>query len=152
MIALLSGFVGTFNLYAVYSVAIPGLAEFGFDGVQSAAGYLTFVSWCIPFAALFIGAEVASAATDVPVSAIAHASGLLAIPLVFVSMFGAFRILGFRFFGSAEPDSLLALLAEQCRRPCPVHTDLAPVSQFNPDVGSDDRPGVSIFVPIRATA
>jgi lactate permease len=99
MIALLSGFVGTFNLYAVYSVAIPGLAEFGFDGVQSAAGYLTFVSWCIPFAALFIGAEVASAATDVPVSAIAHASGLLAIPLVFVSMFGAFRILGFRFFG-----------------------------------------------------
>ena len=99
MIALLSGFVGTFNLYAVYSVAIPGLAEFGFDGVQSAAGYLTFVSWCIPFAALFIGAEVASAATDVPVSAIAHASGLLAIPLVFVSIFGAFRILGFRFFG-----------------------------------------------------
>ena len=99
MIALLSGVVGTFNLYAVYSVAIPGLAEFGFDGVQSAAGYLTFVSWCIPFAAWFIGAEVASAATGVPVSAIAHASGLLAIPLVFVSLFGTFRILGIRFFG-----------------------------------------------------
>ena len=99
MIALLSGFVGTFNLYAVYSVAIPGLAELGFDGVQSAAGYLTFVSWCIPFAALFIGAEVASAATGVPVSAISRASGLLAIPLVFVSIFGAFKILGFRFLG-----------------------------------------------------
>jgi lactate permease len=100
MIALLSGFVGTFNLYAVYSVAIPGLYELGFDGVQAAAGYLTFVSWCIPFAALFIGAEVASAATDVPVSAIAHASGLLAIPVVFISIFGAFRILGLRFFAS----------------------------------------------------
>lgn len=100
MIALLSGVVGTFNLYAVYSVAIPGLAELGFDGFQSAAGYLTFVSWCIPFAAWFIGAEVASAATAIPVSAIAHASGLLAIPVVFVSMFGAFRILGFRFFSS----------------------------------------------------
>jgi lactate permease len=98
MIALLSGFVGTFNLYAVYSVAIPGLAELGFDGVESASGYLTYASWCIPFAALFIGAEIASAATNIPVSAIAHASGMLAIPLVFVSIFGAFRILRFRFF------------------------------------------------------
>lgn len=97
MVTLLTGFVGTFNLYAVYSVAIPGLAELGFDGVEAASGYLTYASWCIPFAALFIGAEIASAATNLPVSAIAHASGLLAIPLVFVSIFGSFRILKFRF-------------------------------------------------------
>jgi lactate permease len=99
MVALLTGFVGTFNVYAVYSVAIPGLAELGFDGVEAATGYLIYVSWSIPFAALFIGAEIASAATNVPVSAIAHASGILTIPLVFVSIFGAFRILKFRFFG-----------------------------------------------------
>jgi lactate permease len=98
MVALLSAFVGTFNLYAVYAVAIPGLAELGFDGVESATGYLIYASWCIPFAGLFIGAVIASAATNVPVSEIAHASGLLTIPLVFVSIFGAFRILGFRFF------------------------------------------------------
>jgi lactate permease len=98
MIALLSGFIGTFNVYAVYPVAIPGLAELGFDGVQAAIGYLVYVSWCIPFAGLFIGAVIASAATHVPVAQIAQASGLLTIPIVFVSIYGTFRILGFRFF------------------------------------------------------
>jgi lactate permease len=99
MVTLLSGFVGTFNLYAVYPVAIPALAELGFDGVQAAAGYLIYASWCIPFAALFIGAVIASAATNLPVDEIARASGLLAIPLVFVSIYGTYRILGFRFLG-----------------------------------------------------
>lgn len=97
MVTLLSGFVGTFNLYAVYPVAIPALAELGFDGIQAAAGYLIYASWCIPFAALFIGAVIASTATGLPVSEIARASGLLAIPLVFVSVYGTYRILGFRF-------------------------------------------------------
>jgi lactate permease len=98
MIALLSGFIGTFNLYAVYPVAIPGLAELGFDPVEAAAGYLIYASWCIPFAGLFIGAVIASAATHVPVTEIAHTAGLLTIPIVFVSTFGAFRVLKFRFF------------------------------------------------------
>lgn len=97
MITLLSAFVGTFNLYAVYPVAIPALAELGFGGVASAAGYLIYASWCLPFAALFIGAVIASAATGLPVDRIASASGLLAIPLVFVSLIGTYRILGFRF-------------------------------------------------------
>ena len=97
MVTLLSGFVGTFNLYAVYPVAIPALAELGFDGIQAAAGYLIYASWCIPFAALFIGAVIASTATGLPVSEIARASGLLTIPLVFVSVYGTYRILGFRF-------------------------------------------------------
>jgi lactate permease len=97
MITLLSAFVGTFNLYAVYPVAIPALADLGFGGVASAAGYLIYASWCLPFAALFIGAVIASAATGLPVDRIAGASGLLAIPLVFVSMIGTYRILGFRF-------------------------------------------------------
>ena len=97
MVALLSGFVGTFNLYAVYPVAIPALVELGFDGIQAAAGYLIYASWCIPFAALFIGAIIASAATGLPIAEIARASGLLTIPLVFVSIYGAYRILGFRF-------------------------------------------------------
>ena len=96
MITLLSGFVGTFNLYAVYPVAIPALAELGFDGIQAAAGYLIYASWCIPFAALFIGAIIASAATNLPVAEIARASGMLSIPLVFVSIYGTYRILGFR--------------------------------------------------------
>ena len=97
MIALLSGLVGTFNLYAVYPVAIPGLAELGFDPVEAAAGYLIYASWCIPFAGLFIGAVIASAATRLPVDEIAHAAGLVTLPIVFVSIFGTFRILGFRF-------------------------------------------------------
>jgi lactate permease len=97
MVTLLSGFVGTFNLYAVYPVAIPALAELGFNGIQAAAGYLIYASWCIPFAALFIGAVIASTATNLPVAEIARASGLLTIPLVFVSIYGTYRILGFRF-------------------------------------------------------
>jgi L-lactate permease len=97
MVALLSGFVGTFNLYAVYPVAIPALAELGFDGIQAAAGYLIYASWCIPFAALFIGAVIASTATNLPVAEIARASGVLTIPLVFVSIYGTFRILKFSF-------------------------------------------------------
>ncbi|WP_433966497.1 hypothetical protein [Tunturiibacter gelidiferens] len=80
LVTLLSAFVGTFNLYAVYPVAIPALAELGFDGVQAAAGYLIYASWCIPFAALFIGAVIASTATGLPVAEIARASGLLTIP------------------------------------------------------------------------
>lgn len=98
MVALLSGFIGTFNLYAVYPVAIPGLADLGFDPVEAAAGYLIYASWCIPFAGLFIGAVIASAATHLPVIAIAHAAGLLTIPVVFVSIFGTFRVLKFQFF------------------------------------------------------
>ena len=97
MVTLLSGFVGTFNLYAVYPVAIPALADLGFDGIQAAAGYLIYASWCIPFAALFIGAVIASTATKLPVAEIARASGLLTIPLVFVSIYGTYRILGFKF-------------------------------------------------------
>lgn len=97
MVTLLSSFVGTFNLYAVYPVAIPALAELGFDGVQAAAGYLIYASWCIPFAALFIGAVIASTATNIPIGEIARASGLLTIPLVFVSIYGTYRILGLRF-------------------------------------------------------
>lgn len=97
MVALLSGFVGTFNMYAVYPVAIPALAELGFDGIQAAAGYLIYASWCIPFGALFIGAVIASAATGLPVSEIARSSGLLTLPLIFVAIYGTYRILGFRF-------------------------------------------------------
>jgi lactate permease len=97
MVALLSGFVGTFNMYAVYPVAIPALAELGFSGIQAAAGYLIYASWCIPFGALFIGAVIASAATGLPVSEIARSSGLLTLPLIFVSIYGTYRILDFRF-------------------------------------------------------
>ena len=97
MVALLSSFVGTFNMYAVYPVAIPALADLGFDGIQAAAGYLIYASWCIPFGALFIGAVIASTATGLPVSEIARSSGLLALPLIFVSIYGTYRILGFRF-------------------------------------------------------
>jgi len=100
MLSLLSGFVGTFNLYAVYPVAIPALAELGFDGVQAASGYLIYASWCIPFAGLFIGAVIASAATSLSVVEIARASGILTIPLVFVSIFGTYKILRLRFFES----------------------------------------------------
>ena len=98
MVTLLSSFVGTFNLYAVYPVAIPALSELGFDGVQAAAGYLIYASWCIPFAALFIGAVIASTATNLPVSEIARASGMITIPLVFVSIYGTYRILRLHFW------------------------------------------------------
>ncbi len=110
MVTLLSAFVGTFNLYAVYPVAIPALADLGFGGVASAAGYLIYASWCIPFAALFIGAVIASAATGLPVDQIATASGQLAIPLVFVAMIGTYRILGFR-FGTRRSQILFWMLS-----------------------------------------
>lgn len=98
LMAIVGGFIGAFNGFATYPVTIPGLVELGFGGVQAIAGYLVYFSWSIPFCSMFIGANIANAATKLPIADIAAASGLFGIPLVFISLVGSLKILGFRLF------------------------------------------------------
>ncbi len=98
LVAVVGGFIGAFNGFATYPVTIPGLVELGFDGVRAIAAYLVYFAWSVPFVSLFIGANIANAATQLPVADIAAASGLFGIPLVFISLAGFLKILGFRFF------------------------------------------------------
>jgi L-lactate permease len=109
LVTVVGGFIGAFNGFATYPVTIPGLVELGFDGFHAVTAYLVYFSWSVPFVSMFIGANISSAATHLPVPQIAQTVGLLCIPLVFVSLFGFFRILGFRFF-SKETQILFWLL------------------------------------------
>lgn len=98
LVAVVGGFIGAFNGFATYPVTIPGLVELGFDGVRAVTAYLIYFAWSIPFVSLFIGANIANAATHLPIQQIAAASGLFGIPLVFVSVAGFLKTLGYRFF------------------------------------------------------
>ncbi len=98
LVTLVSGFIGAFNGFATYPVTIPGLVEIGFDGVQATTSYLVYFSWTLPFNSLFIAPNISNAASHVPVVEIVHVAGLLTIPLVYVSILGFLKILGFRFF------------------------------------------------------
>jgi lactate permease len=98
LVAVVGGFIGAFNGFATYPVTIPGLVELGFDGATAISAYLVYLAWSIPFVSLFIGANIANAATHLPIADIAEASGVFAIPLIFVSLAGLLKILGYRFF------------------------------------------------------
>jgi lactate permease len=98
LVTLVAGFIGAFNGFATYPVSIPGLVDIGFDGVQATTSYLVYFSWTIPFNSLFIAPNISNAASHVPVVDIVRVAGLLTIPLVFLSLLGFLKILGFRFF------------------------------------------------------
>jgi lactate permease len=98
LVTLVSGFIGAFNGFATYPVTIPGLVEIGFDGVQSATSYLVYFSWTLPFNSLLIAPNISNAASHVPIVDIVRVAGLLTIPLVYISLLGFIKILGFRFF------------------------------------------------------
>jgi lactate permease len=98
LVTLVSGFIGAFNGFATYPVTIPGLVEIGFDGVQATTSYLVYFSWTLPFNSLFIAPNISNAASHVPVVDIVRVAGLLTIPLVYISLLGFIKILGFRFF------------------------------------------------------
>jgi lactate permease len=98
LVTLVSGFIGAFNGFATYPVTIPGLVDIGFDGVQSTTSYLVYFSWTLPFNSLMLAPNISNAASRVPVADIARVAGLLSIPLVFLSLLGFLKILGFRFF------------------------------------------------------
>jgi L-lactate permease len=98
LVTVVGGFIGAFNGFATYPVTIPGLVALGYDGIHAVTAYLVYFSWSVPFASMFIGANIANAATHVPVPQIAQYVGLLCVPLIFISLIGFFRILGFRFF------------------------------------------------------
>ena len=99
LVTLVGGFIGAFNGFATYPVTIPGLVDIGFDGVQATTSYLVYFSWTLPFDSLFIAPNISNAASHVPVVDIVRVAGLLTIPLVFLSLLGFIKILGFRFFG-----------------------------------------------------
>jgi lactate permease len=98
LVVVIGGFIGAFNGFAVYPVAIPGLVELGFDSVATITSFLVYFAWPQPFVSLFIVPNISNVATHVPIPDIARAAGIVAIPLVFVSILGFIKLLGFRFF------------------------------------------------------
>jgi lactate permease len=98
LVAIVGGFIGAFNGFATYPVTIPGLVELGFDGVYACSSYLIYFSWTLPFNSLFIAPNISNTASHVPVADISQVAGLLSIPLVFLSLLGFLKVLGFRFF------------------------------------------------------
>ncbi len=62
------------------------------------ASFLVYFAWPQPFVSLFIVPNISNVATHVPIPDIARAAGIVAIPLVFVSILGFIKLLGFRFF------------------------------------------------------
>jgi len=97
LVVVIGGFIGAFNGFAVYPVAIPGLVELGFDAVPTITSFLVYFAWPQPFVSLFIVPNISNVATHVPIPDIARAAGVVAIPLVFVSILGFIKLLGFRF-------------------------------------------------------
>ncbi len=85
-------------LCATYPVTIPGLVDLGFDGLSACSSYLVYFSWTLPFNSLFIAPTISSAASRVPIVDIVRSAGVLSLPLVFLSLLGFLKILGFRFF------------------------------------------------------
>ncbi len=98
LVVVIGGFIGAFNGFAVYPVAIPGLIELGFDSVATITSFLVYFAWPQPFVSLFIVPNISNVATHVPIPDIARAAGIAGIPLVFVSILGFIKLLGFRFF------------------------------------------------------
>ena len=98
LVTVVGGFIAAFNGFATYPVTIPGLVDLGFDGLSACGSYLVYFSWTLPFNSLFIGPTISNAASGVPIVEIVRSAGLLSIPLVFFSLLGFLKILGFRFF------------------------------------------------------
>jgi lactate permease len=98
LVTVVGGFIAAFNGFATYPVTIPGLVDLGFDGLSACSSYLVYFSWTLPFNSLFIAPTISNAASRVPIVEIVRSAGLLSIPLVFVSLLGFLKILGFRFW------------------------------------------------------
>jgi L-lactate permease len=98
LVVVIGGFIGAFNGFAVYPVAIPGLIELGFGSVQAITSFLVYFGWTQPFVSLFIVPNISNVASHVPVVDIVRVAGLMSMPLVFVALLGFMKLLGFRFF------------------------------------------------------
>ena len=98
LVVVIGGFIGAFNGFAVYPVVIPGLMELGFGSVPVITSFLVYFAWPQPFVSLFIVPNISYAASGVPIVDIVRAAGFVGIPLVFVSLLGFMKLLGFRFF------------------------------------------------------
>src|SRR3984957_8933632 len=98
LVTIVGGFIGAFNGFATYPVTIPGLVDLGIEGLSAVTSYLVYFSWTLPFNSLFIAPNISNAASKVAVVDIVRVSGLLSIPLVFLSLLGFLKILKFNFF------------------------------------------------------
>src|SRR5487761_274001 len=65
LVVVIGGFIGAFNGFAVYPVAIPGLIELGFDSVAAITSFLVYFAWPQPFVSLFIVPNISNVATHV---------------------------------------------------------------------------------------
>jgi lactate permease len=98
LVTIVGGFIGAFNGFATYPVTIPGLIDLGFEGISAVTSYLVYFSWTLPFNSLFIAPNISNAASRVPIVDIVRVSGLLSIPLVFLSLLGFLKVLKFNFW------------------------------------------------------
>jgi lactate permease len=96
LVVVVGGFIGAFNGFAVYPVAVPGLIELGFSSLQSVTSFLVYFGWTQPFVSLFIVPNISNVASHVPIVDIVRVAGLMAIPLALISLAGFLKILGFR--------------------------------------------------------
>lgn len=106
---IVGGFIGAFNGFATYPITIPGLVELGFDNLRSVTAYLVYFSWSVPYASLWLAPNISNAATGLPIPEIARVMGIPTIPLIFISLLGFFKILGFK-LADRETQSLLWLV------------------------------------------
>ena len=97
LVVVIGGFIGAFNGFAVYPVAIPGLIALGFDSVQVIKAFLVYFAWPQPFVSLFIVPNISNVATHAPIPDIVRAAGFVSIPFVFISLLGFMKLLGFSF-------------------------------------------------------
>lgn len=95
LVTVIAGYVGAFNGFATYPVTIPGLKKLGFSGLRASAAYLVYFSWNIAFVSLFVAANIAAAATKIPIVQIIQVMGLISIPLCVISTIGFFVLLKF---------------------------------------------------------
>jgi L-lactate permease len=86
LVVVIGGFLGAFNGFAVYPVAIPGLVELGFESVQAVTAFLVYFGWPQAFVSLFIVPNISNVASHVPIPDIVRIAGIMAMPLVFVSL------------------------------------------------------------------
>ncbi len=78
----------------------PGLDRIGLRQCRAITSFLVYFAWPQPFVSLFIVPNISNVATHVPIPDIARAAGMVGIPLVFVSILGFIKLLGFRFFAA----------------------------------------------------
>ncbi len=94
---VVGGLIGAFNGFATYPITVTAIKEFGYEKWKSAAAYLVYFVWMLPFVSMWIGATVAQTGSHLPVIDMVTDIGILTIPLVVLSTYAFAKVLGIDF-------------------------------------------------------